>query len=87
MISSFHRFASRVFSFLFENKEPLKMAKFVKALPNLASKSLQHLYLVPQFFGRDVMLTAVAKMRSSDAIARNFELAQPRPLAFSTFYR
>ena len=63
------------------------MAKFVNALPNLSSKSLQHLSLMTQFFDRDVMFTVVAKMRSSDAIARNFELAQTRALAFSTFHR
>ena len=40
-----------------------------------------------QFFGRDVMLTAVVKMRSSDAVERNFDLAQPRPLAFTFHLR
>ena len=30
---------------------------------------------------------AVAKMRSSDAAARNFDLAQPRPLAFTFHLR
>ena len=37
----------RVFGFLFENyKETLQMAKFVKALPNISSKSLRHLCLI-----------------------------------------
>ena len=38
-----------------------------------------------QFFDRDVILTTVAKIRCSDAVGRNFDLAQPRPLAFFSF--
>ena len=58
------------------------MEKFVKARQNISSNSLQYFCVMTQFFGRDVMLTAVAKMRSSDAVEQNFDLAQSRPQDF-----
>ena len=84
MVSSLHCFAFRVFGFLFEKiRKPSKL----KIRQSTTKHLISHLFLMTQFFGRDVMLTAVVKMRSSDAAARNFDLAQPRPLAFTFHLR
>ena len=84
MFSSLHCFAIRVFDFLFEKiRKPCKL----KIRQRITKHFISHLFLMTQFFGRDVMLTAVVKMRSSDAVERKFDLAQPRPLAFTFHHR
>ena len=78
--SSLHCFAICVFGFLFEKiRKPCKL----KIRQSSTKHLISHLFLMTQFFGRGVMLTAVAKIRSSDAVEWNFDLAQPRPLAFT----
>ena len=84
MFSSLHCFAIRVFGFLFEKiRKPCKL----KFRQSITKHLISHLFLMTQFFGRGVMLTAVAKIRSSDAVEWNFDLAQPRPLAFTFHLR
>ena len=81
MFSSLHCFAIRVFGFLFEKiRKPCKL--------KIPSKHYQLASLFNDaILGRGVMLTAVAKIRSSDAVEWNFDLAQPRPLAFTFHLR